>query len=233
MEERIRQYAEEKEEVERDTRERTCRRTGERNSTEACLPRRTRCKGARTRRRHAFSTGPTVLRDRTTSTATRTKTTMRTRTRTTVTMSAYYRVVLVQLGTKAPHPSRSNVSLCLEQLASLSSPPARERHHHYGIPSYRGSRFLSAPVLLLCHPLPSGGKGGTTMLTDGSRPTNHRHPHVQNPASGVNVPEFPRVSLLNMHLLRAPRRVAGDRKRGERGWDRVGRAVQRDSFYLS
>ena len=95
-EERIRQYAEEKEEVERDTRERTCRRTGERNSTEACLPRRTRCKGARTRRRHAFSTGPTVLRDRTTSTATRTKTTMRTRTRTTVTMSAYYRVVLVQ-----------------------------------------------------------------------------------------------------------------------------------------
>ena len=54
------------------------------------------------------------------------------------------------------------------------------------------------------------------MLTDGSRPTYHRHPHIQNPASGVNVPEFPRVSLLNMHLLRAPRRVAGDRKRGER-----------------
>lgn len=37
--------------------ERACRRTRERNSTEACLPRRTRCKGARTRRCHAFSTG--------------------------------------------------------------------------------------------------------------------------------------------------------------------------------
>lgn len=142
-EERIRQYAEEKEEVERDTRERACRRTGERNSTEACLPRRTRCKGARTRRRHAFSTGPTVVRDRTTSTATtKTTTRTRTRTRTTATMSAYYRVILVQPGTKAPHPSRSNVSLCLEQLASLSSPPAR---HHYEIPSYRD--LASSPLL--------------------------------------------------------------------------------------
>lgn len=142
-EKRTRQYAEEKEEVERDTRERACRRTRERNSTEACLPRRTRCKGARTRRRHAFSTGPTVVRDRTTSTAT-TKTTMRTRTRTTVTMSAYYRVILVQSGTEAPHPSCSNVSLRLEQLASLSSPPAR---HHHGTIVPR-PRFLSAPVLL-------------------------------------------------------------------------------------
>lgn len=43
-------------------RERACRRIGEWNSTEACLLRRTRCEGARTRRRHAFSTGPTVVR---------------------------------------------------------------------------------------------------------------------------------------------------------------------------
>lgn len=27
-------------------------------------------------------------------------------------------------------------------------------------------------------------------------------PTIQNPASGVNVPKFPRASLLNMHLLR-------------------------------
>lgn len=56
------------------------------------------------------------------------------------------------------------------------------------------------------------------MLTDGSRPTYHRHPHVQNPASGVNVPEFPRVSLLNMHLLRA----GGTGWEETGGWGRVG-----------
>lgn len=88
--------------------------------------------------------------------------------------------------------------------------------------------LASSPLLSysLCHPLPSGG---TTMLTDGSRPTYHRHPHVQNPASGVNVPEFPRVSLLNMHLLRA----GGTGWEEAGGWGRVGRMVQRDSFYLS
>lgn len=178
---------------------------------EACLPRRTRCKGARTRRRHAFSTGSTVVRDRTTSTATTKTTTMRTRTRTTATISAYYRVVLVRSGAEAPHPSCSNVSLCLEQLASLSSPPAR---HHHGIPTSLPLRSCLIPCY---HPLPSGG----TMLTDGSRPTYHRHPHVQNPASGVNVPEFPRVSLLNMHLLRAPGRggpgVGGNERTGAGG----------------
>jgi len=134
----------------------------------------------------------------------------------------YYRVILVQSGTETPRPSHSNVSLCLEQLASLSSPPAR--HHHRGTIVPR-PRFLSAPVLLRAtHYL-----AGDTMLTDGSRPTYHRHPHVQNPASGVNVPEFPRVSLLNMHLLRAPGRAGKETG----GWQRVGRAVQRDSFYLS
>lgn len=201
--------------------ERACRRTGERNSTEACLPRRTRCKGARTRRRHAFSTGPTVVRDRTTSTAT-TKTTMRTRTRMTATISVlschpcpvrYGDAASVPLE-RLTMPGTTRVSF----LPSCATPPPRGTI----VPR---PRFLTAPVLLRAtHHL-----AGDTMLTDGSRPTYHRHPHVQNPASGVNVPEFPRVSLLNMHLLRAPGRAGVETA----GWERVGRAVQRDSFYLS
>lgn len=95
------------------------------------------------------------------------------------------------------------------------------------------SRFLFASCLTPRHPLPSGG----TLLTDGSRPTYHRHPHVQNPASGVNVPEFPRAFLLNMHLPRAPAR--GEQGERNRRWTEVGgeggggRTAQRDSFCLS
>lgn len=81
-------------------------------------------------------------------------------------------------------------------------------------PTPRSRFLLSAPVLLHATRYLTGVR---TMLTDGSRPTYHRHPHVQNPASGVNVPEFPGFSLLNMHLLRAGGREWGDR--GWIGWD--------------
>lgn len=65
------------------------------------------------------------------------------------------------------------------------------------------------------------------MLTDGSRPTYHRHLHVQNPASGVNVPEFPRVSLLNMPPSTRAGSRGGDWGKGGNagGWGPVGRAV--------
>ena len=43
------------------------------------------------------------------------------------------------------------------------------------------------------------------------------NPTIQNPASGVNVPKFPRATLLNMHLLRF--RCTG----GGRGWSEMTR----------
>lgn len=115
--------------------------------------------------------------------------------------------------TGAPHLSCSNVSLRLEQLASLSSSSLSSQRPHCD--------FASSS--LLSYPAPPTPYSGGTLLTDGSRPTYHRHPHVQNPASGVNVPEFPRAFLLNMHLPRAPGRGGEDeRNRRWTGTKRMG-----------
>lgn len=175
--------------------ERACRRTRERKSTEACLPRRTRCKGARTRRCHAFSTKRRGLQPHD------------------VDVDSHdgdddddeeVDVITGPPRLTTVH-QESPVFLPLQRLAGTPSPP-RHVVLHLPLP-------LRAPPPLT--PLHGG------YYVNGRVASN---PTIQNPASGVNVPKFLRAPLLNMHLLRFGRhggRGRGGLRRGRHdssGW---------------
>ncbi|KYN06998.1 hypothetical protein ALC62_02034 [Cyphomyrmex costatus] len=108
-----------------------------------------------------------------------------------------------------PCPARYGgaASVPLERLTmpGTSRPPSRARARARGTTTRVPSRIAgtSLPLrALLSYSRATHYYVNGRVASDLPPPS----PRPQNPASGVNVPEFPRVSLLNMHLLRAPGR---------------------------